>query len=440
MFRQWLRSLSRSRGRSTLTRRPPSVVPRVESLEGREVPATLIATGLDDPCGSTIGPDGNLYVAEGAAGRIARVNPSTGQVTTFASGLPISPFAEFFGVGAVDVAFLGETAYVLTTLVGPDVGGNETDVVGIYRVDGPSSFTVIADIGTWSVANPSASEVFIASGSQYAMEPYHGGFLVTDGHHNRVLRVSLDGEITEQIAFGNIVPTGLAVHGNTVYMGQAGPIPHVPETGKVVSFGPTSTTATDVASGARLIVDVEFGRGRTLYALAQGVWGGPFEGDPALPDTGSLVRVNGNGTFTVIEDGLDRPTSLEFIGTTAYFVSLAGEVWRIDDVSGPPFGGGLLTVAGLNAPPSFGGANGVLPDYSGLGFVLGRTGDAGGRPSFIGSAADRGLRLAAETGGVMKSTIAPPAPITGIGWVNDIAFIDETASVLDPLGIDNPRA
>ena len=34
------------------------------------------------------------------------------------------------------------------TGVGADVGGN--DVVGIYRVDGPSSFTVIADIGTWS--------------------------------------------------------------------------------------------------------------------------------------------------------------------------------------------------------------------------------------------------------------------------------------------------
>ena len=85
-----------------------------------------------------------------------------------------------------------------------------------------------------------------------------------------MLRVTLDGEVTELIAFDNIVPTGLAVSGNTVYMAEAGPVPHLPEDGKVVSFGPKSPTATEVASGARLLVDVEFGRGRRLYALSQG--------------------------------------------------------------------------------------------------------------------------------------------------------------------------
>ena len=33
-----------------------------------------------------------------------------------------------------------------------------------------------------------------------------------------------------------------------------------------------------VAAGARLLVDVEFGPGNTLYALSQGVWDGPREG------------------------------------------------------------------------------------------------------------------------------------------------------------------
>ena len=36
--------------------------------------------------------------------------------------------------------------------------------------------------------------------------------------------------------------------------------------------------------------------------------------------------------------GLDRPTSLEFIGNTAYVVTLTGEIWTIDNVSGPPYG------------------------------------------------------------------------------------------------------
>jgi hypothetical protein len=105
-----------------------------------------------------------------------------------------------------------------------------------------------------------------------------------------------------------------------------------------VSFTPKSPTVTEAASGARLLVDVEFGRGRTLYALAQGVWDGVAEGDPALPNTGALVRVNRDGTFTVVVDGLDRPTSLEFIGNAAFVTTLTGKVIRIDNVGRPPFG------------------------------------------------------------------------------------------------------
>lgn len=296
--------------------------------------ATLLVTGLASGSGSTIGPGGALFVTEGAAGRVSRVDPNTGEVTTFASGLP--PFIVGIG-GAMDIAFIGSTAYVLVTLVGPDVGGS--DVVGIYRVDGPDSFTVIADIGAFALANPPSTDFFVPTGVQYALEAYRGGLLVTDGHHNRVLHVTLDGQVSELIAFGNIVPTGLATSGNAIYMAEAGPVPHLPEHGKVVAFGPKSSAATEVASGARLLVDVEFGRGRTLYALSQGFFmpGNP-EGSPAEPNTGALVRVNNDGTFTTLFEPLDRPTSLEFIGNTAYVVTIAGEIWKIDDVSAPPFG------------------------------------------------------------------------------------------------------
>ena len=155
-----------------------------------------------------------------------------------------------------------------------------------------------------------------------------------------MLRVTLDGEISEVIAFGDIVPTGLAVSGNSIYLSQAGPIPHLPQTGKVVVFEPTSTSATQVAVGARLAVDVEFGRGNTLFVLSQGFWDGPFEGTPAEPNTGALMRVNADGTLTTVVGGLDRPTSVEIIKNTAYVVTLGGEVWRVDDIAGPPFGHG----------------------------------------------------------------------------------------------------
>ena len=81
-----------------------------------------------------------------------------------------------------------------------------------------------------------------------------------------------------------------------------------------------------------MMVDVEFGLGRTLYALGQGEWDEAYEGSPADPYTGSLVEVNAGGGFTEIAGGLNQPTSLEFIRNTAYVVTLAGEIVKIDSV------------------------------------------------------------------------------------------------------------
>ena len=305
---------------------PPAVNPTI----------TLFVTGLQGASGSTIGPGGALYVTEGAAGRISRIDPRTGEVTTFATGLP--PSSPMIGIGgAMDIAFIGSTAYVLVTLVGPDVGGS--DVVGIYRIDDGDSYTVIADIGAFSLAHPPDTEFFVPTGVQYALDFYRGDFLVTDGHHNRVLRVTRDGEVTEFKAFGNTVPTGLAISGNKVYMAEAGPVPHLPENGKVVTIDPRSRTVSTIASGAPLLVDVEFGRGRTLYALSQGEFPeGGIAGAPALPNTGAIVAVNRDGTLTVVVDGLDVPTSLEFVRNAAFVVTLGGEVWKIDNAGAPPFG------------------------------------------------------------------------------------------------------
>jgi sugar lactone lactonase YvrE len=281
--------------------------------------------------GSAVGPDEALYVTDGPGGRVLRVDPDTGATSTFASGLP--PAIPDVGIGgAMDVAFVRGTAYVLVTLVGPEFGQPEV-VSGIYRIGQDGTATPIADIGAWSVANPPTTDFFIAGGVQYALEEFRGGFVVTDGHHNRVLRVTRGGDISEMSTFGNIVPTGLEVDGRTIYMGQAGPIPHLPQDGKVVTFTPRSA-ATEVASGAPLIVDVEFGPCRRLYALSQGIWDLPptpeNEGAPASPDTGRLLRIKKDGSFASVVEGLDRPTSLEFIGKTAFVTTLTGKVIKID--------------------------------------------------------------------------------------------------------------
>jgi sugar lactone lactonase YvrE len=287
----------------------------------------LLTSGLRGGLGSTVGPGGVLYVTEGEAGKITRVDPRTGHTSTFARGLPKRIAAVGVG-GAMDIAFVHQTAYVLVTLVGPDVGG--TDVVGIYRIDSKNRATVIADIGSWSIAHPPTTDFFVPSGVQYAMQPSRGGLLVTDGHHNRLLWVSLHGGISQIATLPNVAPTGLDLRHHRVYLAEAGPVPHLPADGKIVIVTRRSPVAQEIASGAPLLVDVEFGPDGKLYALSQGHFTpGHPEGSPADPDTGTLQRVDRNGTMSPIATGLDRPTSVEIIGDRAYVVTLDGEIWSI---------------------------------------------------------------------------------------------------------------
>jgi hypothetical protein len=51
------------------------------------------------------------------------------------------------------------------------------------------------------------------------------------------------------------------------------------------------------------------------------------------------VKANRDGTFTVVTEPLNQPTSLEIIKNTAYVVTLGGEIWKIKGVTSPPHGG-----------------------------------------------------------------------------------------------------
>jgi hypothetical protein len=97
--------------------------------------------------------------------------------------------------------------------------------------------------------------------------------------------------------------------------------------------GPDATIVPPVKHETRPALSVVFGRRDELYALSQGVWDLPptpeNEGKPAASDTRRLLRVQRDGFAPVVE-GLDRPTSLEFSGDTAFVVTLTGKVLRID--------------------------------------------------------------------------------------------------------------
>ena len=313
-----------------------------------------LATFVDGPCaddicgsGSTVGPDGALYVTDSTAGRIRRIDPRRGTVSTYADGLPLQ-IPGVVGGGVADVAFLGRTAYVLVTGVSQfwtelARSPNAPMAEGIYRLDrvgeGRTRKTLVADIYSWSEEHlPDSPNYFIPGGYTYSMEPYGRGFLVADAHHNRILQVSQRGDISTFHDFGqNLVPTGLELVGPAVLVGQAGPVPHLPETGRAVALWRPGGPVVPLASGAPLLVDVEVGPWFRMYGLSQGDW--PYEGQegkegfPAAPNTGALMVADLDGEFHALVAGLDRPTTFEIIGDAAYVVTITGKVLRITGIS-----------------------------------------------------------------------------------------------------------
>jgi sugar lactone lactonase YvrE len=298
-----------------------------------EITTRVLASGLQGTSGSTIGPDGAVYVTESTLGQITRVDADSGETSVFATGLPPAIIA--LG-GAIDVAFVDDTAYALVTVVGENVGG--VDASGIYRLDESddsenSTWTVVADLGAFSAANLPDYPVDLTEGLQFAFEPTRDGFLITDGHHNRLLHADWDGAVTELVAFGNTVPIGITTSRRTIYLAEAGAIPHAPEDGRVIGLDRNDLEQTTVASGYSLLVDVEFDDNGTLYALSQGDSPGEVPaGSPALPTSGELLRVTDDGTLTPVVEDLNLPTSVDFTEDAAFVVA-QGDVIRVDNLS-----------------------------------------------------------------------------------------------------------
>jgi hypothetical protein len=321
------------------------VAPTSDVSAGKSPQTAPVVTVLNDSAlgglgsGSTMGPDGALYVTNGNDGTLVRIDPTTGSETVVGSGLP----RQTVGIGgAMDAVFIGHRAYVLVALAGADVGVPDA-VMGLYRLKRDGTFSVFADLGTWSAAHPPADpDWFLSQGVQYSLEVWRDGFVVADAHLGRVIRVDLRGRISELLAFDSTdsVPTGLEVASGQVFVATAGPIPHLPSTSKISqvrrdgSVNVVGEWGADYAGDRGLIVDVEKGRKHRLYGLLQGHWDlEPLpdnEGSPAAPNTGEIVAVGADGTFETVVSGLDRPTSLELVGHVGFVVTVTGTILRID--------------------------------------------------------------------------------------------------------------
>lgn len=322
---------------------------------------TVVASELFNPRYVAVDSDGTVYVTEaghsgdtpifgtpgagtpvssepatmaGTTGQVIKIAPD-GTQSVLTTGLPSITFGTEV-VGPSGITISNGTIYVaiggpgpLTPSVAPIENANT--VVSIDPATG--AFTPVADIGAYEVSNN--PDPFAIDSDLYGISAGADGSLyVADAGGNTVYKVNpADGSFAPLAVIPGIpvegaanparggaaetdpVPTSpYAAADGTVYVGLLTGAPFAPGSAKVQTISADGTVS-DFVNGLTTVVDVTAAPDGTLYAsqLSTNFIGGP------MPEPGQVVRLNADGTFTPVANGLFLLNGIAFDSATSFY-------------------------------------------------------------------------------------------------------------------------
>lgn len=339
--------------------------------------AEVIATGLDNPRGLALGPDGAIYVTEagsggtsslclpqptgpgercyGATGAITRVPLAGGTQQRVITGLPsLAGDNGAEATGPHDIQFAFNNAWVTVgsggdpALLAP-FNAQNIRFGALYRISYTGQVTPVVDIaGFETTANPDGGAL---DSNAYGLRILSDRGVVADAGANALLQINLNGGISPLAVFpartaegpgGDVemdsVPTSVAEGPDgSLYVGELTGFPFPAGEARVYKVPAAGGTREVVADGFTNIIDIAIGPDGSTYVLehdADGILG--------PENVGRLTKIGLFGTRTELATGeLVAPGALTVGPDNTVYVTTnsssagSGEVVRITQGATP---------------------------------------------------------------------------------------------------------